>query len=86
MPITIPDQKLLSRKEVAELLDVSYDAIATRACGTECLMEIRVTKKVLFNPYQVAAHIWAIYDFGECEGRCKSALTQSRTLQFKKSA
>lgn len=55
MPIIIPDGKLLSRKEVAELLQISYDGVADRACGTECLLEIRQTKKVQFNPRQVLA-------------------------------
>jgi hypothetical protein len=74
MPITIPDDKLLSRKEVAEILQLSYDSVADRACGTECLMEIRQSKKVQFNPYQVLQHREAVWNYGKCEGRCLKVL------------
>jgi hypothetical protein len=86
MPITIPDDELLSRKEAGKILGMSASTLKERGGNTECLMEIRQTKKVQFNPHQVLAHREAVWTYGKCEGRCKSALTQSRTLQFKKSA
>lgn len=82
MPIIIPDDKLLSRKEVAEILQICYDGIADRTNGTECLMEIRQTTKVQFNPHQVLAHREAVWTYGKCDGRCKSALqVKSRKME-----
>jgi hypothetical protein len=77
MPIIIPDGKLLSREQAAELLDMSASTLKVRGGDTECLLEIRQTKKVQFNPHQIAAHREAVWNYGKCDGRCKSAL-QSR--------
>jgi hypothetical protein len=84
MPIMIPDDKLLSREEVAELLQISYNGIADRAHGTDCLMEIRQTKKVQFNPHQVLAHRQAVWTYGKCEGRCKAALEPKKEHEKKR--
>jgi hypothetical protein len=85
MPIIIPDDKLLSRKEVAALLQISYDGVADRANGTDCLMEIRQTQKVMFNPHQVLAHREAVWTYGKCDGRCRAAL-QSKQQHVKDGA
>jgi hypothetical protein len=72
--IDIPVDKLLDRAEVAEILQVSKESIKYRLCGTECLVEIRYTGKVLFNPHQVSLHRAYLWAGENCEGRCKSAL------------
>lgn len=82
MPIIIPDTKLLSREQAADLLDMSASTLKVRGGDTECLMEIRQTKKVQFNPHQVVAHREAVWTYGKCDGRCKSAL-QIRMKQTK---
>lgn len=74
MPIILDDKKLLSREQAAELLDISASTLKVRGGDTECLLEIRQTKKVQFNPYQVLAHREAVWQYGKCEGRCTKAL------------
>jgi hypothetical protein len=74
MPIVIPNDRLLDRKEVAELLQVSYKTLERRTLGTGCLTEIRYTGKVLFNPHQVLMHRDILWSGEKCDGRCKEAL------------
>jgi hypothetical protein len=72
--VEIPTDKLLDRKEVAEILQISYDSVKYKGAGTGCLVEIRYTRKVLFNPHQVLMHRQIIWSGEECDGRCKEAL------------
>jgi hypothetical protein len=73
--MVIPPNRLLTREEAAELLDLSVSTLKMRGGDTECLLEIRQTKKVQFNPRQVLQHREAVWTYGKCDGRCKSALT-----------
>jgi hypothetical protein len=72
--ITIPTERLLTREQAAEILDMSVTTLKVRGGDTECLLEIRQTKKVQFNPRQVLQHRDAVWTYGKCGGRCQSAL------------
>jgi predicted GIY-YIG superfamily endonuclease len=75
-PLSPPiDGILLSRKEAAEMLDLSVSTLKGRGGNTECLIEIRQVKTVQFIPSQVAEHRNYVWSYGRCDGRCKSALT-----------
>jgi hypothetical protein len=80
MPI-IRDDKLLSREQAAALLDVSVSTLKVRGGNTECLMEIRQTKKVQFNPMQIAAHRENVWSTGRCEGSCRDVLKKQSKVR-----
>jgi hypothetical protein len=80
MAITIPDGKLLSREQVAALLDMSVSTLKVRGGNTECLMEIRQTKKVQFNPRQVAKHRENVWNTGRCDGSCRDVLVKKQKV------
>ena len=84
--MTIPDDKLLDRAEVAEILQISKESVKYRGAGTDCLVEIRYTGKVLFNPHQVLAHRDLLWSGETCNGRCKEALKprQENVVDFRR--
>jgi hypothetical protein len=86
MPIIIPDDRLIDRKEVAEILQVSKESVRYRLCGTDCLVEIRYAGKVLFNPHQVLMHRDLLWSGEGCNGRCKEALKprQENVVSFRR--
>jgi hypothetical protein len=74
--MTIPDDKLMTRTELAEVMQVSKSAIEKGYFS--CLTEIRHAGKVLFNPRQVLMHREIIWSGEDCNGRCKEALKTSK--------